>query len=390
MPMKMNLKMKLIKKRAGQLLQIMCFFLLYPFARLIYRKRTIYLFMERGLDARDNAYYMFRYFRVNHPELECYYVIDPDSPDCARVQEYGETVAYRSLRHWLLYIVAKYRISTHFYGCAPYLNIYQKFSWLKKSRQIFLQHGVIKDDIEALYQKRMKVDIFICGAKPEYDYVASKFHYTHGEVKYTGLARYDGLQSFELKRQILLMPTWRIYLRDAGRKEFCSSTYFLHWNDVLNDERLKDYLKRADLKLVFYPHFEIQKYVDCFKTGSDRIIIADFAHYDVQSLLKESMLLVTDFSSVYFDFAYMRKPCIYYQFDEEEFFAEHYHKGYFDYRRMGFGPVCTDHDSCIEAIIKLIENGCTVDAEYYERMIDFFPLHDGRNCERIFREIEAL
>ncbi len=372
--------------------QIVVFFLLHPVAWVLYHRRTIYLFSERGYDARDNGFYMFRFFREEHPELESYYIIDPSSADYDKVGQYGASVAYRSIRHYLLYIAAQYKISTHIMGCASDHNLFEQLSrfYKGKGRQIFLQHGVTKDDIEGLYQERAKLDIFICGAKPEYDFVVSHFHYRNGEVKYTGLARYDGLQHFETKRQILLMPTWRYYLMGASEEQFRSSMYYEHWNRLMRDRSLQDSLEYFDMQLIFYPHYEIQEYISCFETESSRIKIADFNHYDVQTLLKESMLLVTDYSSVFFDFAYMGKPCIYYQFDEEKFFAEHYHRGYFDYRKMGFGPVCTEHDSCVKAIIRQIENACMTEDEYKSRMKDFFPLHDDRNCERIFKEIAAL
>lgn len=370
----------------------MVFFLLHPIAWMLYHRRTIYLFSERGDDARDNGFYMFRFFREEHPELESYYVIDPGSTDYDRVRRYGTTVAYRSIQHYLLYIAAQYKISTHIMGCAPDHDLFERLSrfYRGKGRQIFLQHGVTKDDIKGLYRENTRVDIFICGAKPEYDYVASHFHYRDGEVKYAGFARYDGLQCFETKRQILLMPTWRKYLTGASEEEFRSSSYYEHWNRLLRDWSLQDGLERFDMQLIFYPHYEIQEHIGCFETESSRITIADFNHYDVQTLLKESVLLVTDYSSVFFDFGYMGKPCIYYQFDEEQFFAEHYHRGYYDYRKMGFGPVCTEHEICVETIIRCMENDCLTDAAYKSRMKKFFPLHDDRNCERIFREIAAL
>ena len=44
-----------------------------------------------------------------------------------------------------------------------------------------------------------------------------------------------------------------------------------------------------------------------FQTSSDNIILADWKNYDIQELLKESAFLITDYSSVFMDFAYMRK-----------------------------------------------------------------------------------
>ena len=51
----------------------------------------------------------------------------------------------------------------------------------------------------------------------------------------------------------------------------------------------------------------------------------------------KAMVMITDFSTVAFDFAYLKKPLIYYQFDNNYHFDVE--SGYFDYDEMGFGPV---------------------------------------------------
>ena len=51
--------------------------------------RHVWLVTERGFDARDNAYWFFRYLRERHPEINACYVIDPDSPDCPKVAQLG-------------------------------------------------------------------------------------------------------------------------------------------------------------------------------------------------------------------------------------------------------------------------------------------------------------
>ena len=62
----------------------------------------------------------------------------------------------------------------------------------------------------------------------------------------------------------------------------------MKWNAVLNNPELCSLLEANDLELIFYPHYEMQKYVSCFKSQSQYIKIADFTHYDVQQLLMES------------------------------------------------------------------------------------------------------
>lgn len=58
---------------------------------------------------------------------------------------------------------------------------------------------------------------------------------------------------------------------------------------------------------------------------------------------------------------------MYYQFDEEEFRKYHYQKGYFDFRRDGFGPVCTTQEALLEALTESFENGMEMRTEYAQR-----------------------
>ena len=153
---------------------------------------------------------------------------------------------------------------------------------------------------------------------------------------------------------------------------------------------IENKLKEHNLKLFFYPHYEMQKYISMFKSSNDHIVIADFDSYDVQELLKKSKLLITDYSSVFFDFAYMLKPCIYYQFDVKDFTEQHYGKGYFDYEKDGFGKVVSDSETLIEEIVKIINRNFKLEEQYSSNICRFFQKHDTNNCQRIFEEIRKL
>lgn len=376
----------------GYLWEMVKYYALFPVALWKYRGREIWLVSERGTDARDNGYHFYKYLREKHPEIEVYYVITADSADRPKVEALGNVVLHGSRQHYLLFISAEYKISTHINGYSPYIYFYSRFGTLLpwKGKHIFLQHGITHNEIEGLYAENTYLNLFVCGGRPEYEHIAANFHY-NDEVKYTGFARFDALHDATTKDQILLMPTWRLFLGNCAERELAESDYVTKWNAVLRDARLLDALKRSGKTLVFYPHYEVQKnYLHLFSSNDPSVVIAGFGHYDVQQLLKESQLLVTDYSSVFFDFAYMKKPCVYYQFDEEQFFAGHYQKGYFDYRDMGFGEVLTEHDTLVDAIIGYLESGCQMKEEYAQRIEGFFPLHDTRNCERIFKEIQKL
>ena len=103
---------------------------------------------------------------------------------------------------------------------------------------------------------------------------------------------------------------------------------------------------------------------------------------------KENKLMVTDYSSVSYDFAYLKKPVIYAQFDIDTFFEGHtYTKGYFDDERDGFGPVCYNYEDTVNSIIKYIENDCKMDEKYEKRVNDFYYRFDTDNCKRVYKAI---
>ena len=212
-------------------------------------------------------------------------------------------------------------------------------------------------------------------------------------MRYTGLARYDVLSSKEKnkKNQILIMPTWRLYLSDC--KDISEYDYYKYFNELLNDDKIILMLEKYKYKLYFYPHYEMQKFIDRFQTKRPDIIeIASFNDYDVQSLLIESKILITDFSSVFFDFAYMRKPIIYYQFDEKTYRETQYKEGYFKYKTDGFGKVVHRKKELIEELEKILDNNGKLETKYKERIEKFFGENENQlsNCSKIYNEIEKI
>lgn len=375
------------------------YILLCPLGRLIYGHRNVWLVAERGSDARDNGYHFYRYLRTQHPEIEVYYVIGAADADYEKIALLGGAVRFRSLRHYLLFFGAAKLISTHIMGMSPNRNFYnymreKRGKTLVRGKTVFLQHGIIKDLMPGLFAEATGLKLFISGARPEYEFLRKEYHYQNGEVQYTGLARFDNLAAEEKPRhQMLIMPTWRkwlIHAADGGREKIRNSDYCKGWNAVLHSEKLAQLAEAYDVDIIFYPHSQMQVYLELFQSGSRRIIIADAAHYDVQQLLKESMLLITDYSSVFFDFAYMKKPMLFYQFDEEAYRTGHYEQGYFDYRRDGFGEVVTREEELTARIEEYLREGCMVKAEYQKRIDGFFTVRDNENCRRIYDAIMAL
>ncbi len=106
--------------------------------------------------------------------------------------------------------------------------------------------------------------------------------------------------------------------------------------------------------------------------------------------MMKAACMITDYSSTAMDFAYMKKPLLYYQFDEAEYREKHFKKGYFDYARNGFGEVCAECGNLMDNLEQILENGAQMTPKYLARVEDFFVLRDRNNCKRIYEQIMRL
>ena len=357
--------------------------------------RDIWLIGERKSEAKDNGYHLFKYIRENHPDDEVYYVIDKNSNDLEKIKDLGNIIYHDSFKHYLYYAMSNKLICAHLGSCVPDSPVCWKFADrdMRNKKKVFIQHGITKELIPSLMYENTKADLFICGAKPEYDFVKANFGYPENSVKYTGFARFDALHDRNEKNQILVMPTWRQWIpsntwsnRESDcNKIFLESDYYNQFNQLLNNQKLINLLEKNNMKLIFYLHHEMQGYIDLFNVNSDKIVIAREEKYDVQQLLKESKILITDYSSIAFDFGYMRKPIIYYQFDEDKYYKNHYQKGYYNYEADGFGPKVIKSTSLIDELSNILDNG--IDTIFKSRYDKFFPLYDQENCKRHYEYI---
>ncbi len=367
-----------------------------PFYKM--HRKHLWLVMERRTEARDNGYWFFRYLCEKHSEIDAVYVISPNAVDAQKVMSIGNTIAPGTLRHWVYYFAAQYNISSQKDGNPNAAVCFVLENYLKmNNHRIFLQHGVTKDDIKWLYYKISNFEMFSCAAQREFEYVKSQLGYPPAVTKLVGFARYDNLLTpHETKRQILVMPTWREWLgrtssdtmKFESSKNFTDSEYFKVWNAFLGNRQLVSLLNQAEYRLVFYPHSNLQKYIaDFHMLQTDKIIIADSTHYDVQQLLMESTALITDYSSIFFDFAYMNKPIAYYQFDYGKFREGQYQEGYFSYIEDGFGPVFYTEQDLLNWISESIQKEFANEGRYETRVKEFFTFRDTNNCERTYEAI---
>lgn len=370
-----------------------------PVLKLLKRK-PIWLISDRILKADDNGEAFFRYLQDNHKkEINSYFVISKNSPDYRRMKKIGRVVNDQSFRHKLLFLLADLNISSQANEVTenPFWGHHEPYMGLQKPRFIFLQHGITKDDLSNWLNRYNKdLEGFVVAAKPEYKSIVNgAYNYPENVIWLTGLPRYDALYN-DTKRIITIIPTWRAYLLGIPDKKteirplrpgFEHSEYFSFYSKLFSNKRLLLTAQKYGYRLQFVPHPHFRVYAERFISNDEVSVVPKETSY--RDIFSESALLVTDYSSVAFDFSYLKKPVLYTQFDKETFFSGRhtYTKGYFDYERDGFGEVEYDLDSTVDRIIEYMANDCQLKEKYRKRIDDFFAFHDKNNCQRVYEKI---
>ncbi|ECQ8144053.1 capsular biosynthesis protein, partial [Campylobacter coli] len=358
-------------------------------------KSNIWLLMDRDYEADDNAEHLYRHIMQNHPEQEIVFALRKESSDWERLEKEGfNLVEFESFEFERIIKKASKVISSH---ADEYLirhvTLTQQF--------VFVQHGVIMNDLSRWLNSK-KINLFITSTRAEYDSIANNYNrYKFGkkEVLLTGLARHDVLLKNNKSdtKQILMMPTWRAGIvgnvTNSSKRElkenFKQSEYFQKWNSLLNNDSLKKLCELYSYTIVFNPHPNIMPYLKEFNLPS-YIKIAN-PDESLQVLFCNSSLMITDYSSVAFEMAYLEKPVIYYQFDKEDFFNSHtLQKGYFDYTKDGFGPVVKNQENLLKELENLLRNDCKPFGVYKDNIDSTFTFRDGRCCERIYKILNSV
>lgn len=354
-----------------------------------------WIISERGDEARDNGYHLFKYIRKNYPDINVYYVISKDSVDLGKVQPYNNIIYYGTIEHYKALIRSTHLISTHLYGWAEYGKAAKYWIKLLPTKKIIhIKHGITYNKIDI---KDEKFDLLTSVSEQEKE-ILTYNNTIKLPVKVTGFCRFDNLidKSNEQEKIILVMPTFRSWLHDISRMAnpkdlFIKEEYYKFYNELLNNQRILDLCRENNLKIYFYPHYRVQDYLSTFDISNERVILASKQNYDIQDLLNRSSILITDYSSIFFDFAYMKKPILYSQFDKHRFYSSHHYKeSDFTIEDNGFGRVVESISEIEQKLEEVIRDNYKMEKKYEKRVDDFFKYRDDENCKRVLEEILLL
>ena len=279
-----------------------------------------WLFIDRDVQADDNAEHLYRYVRTFHPERKIYFALRSTSHDWARLQADGfDLVDFGSKEYETALRACGKLISSH---ADHYTTNYLGKDTLIDKHFVFLQHGVIKDDLSSWLNAKDRIDCFVTSSPREYESIvsdATRYKFSRKEVVLTGLPRHDALiddAASAKRRRIVIMPTWRKSIlgrplgTGAGREindGFMNTRYAQAWQRLLSSPRLVELASAHGYEVVFFPHSNIQDYLGAFNVPPS-ITVLGHEHVAIQQVFRESALMITDYSSVAFEMALLERP----------------------------------------------------------------------------------
>lgn len=361
-----------------------------------YHRKKIWITFDKLYKGGDCGEYFYKYARTRKDGIQVEYLIKEESPDAKRLVKEGyQPLYFGTMEHKLKFLYADVIAATH-----PNVPVYsalepEEFEYMKDlfhGRVVCIQHGLAVQKLALnLYQTYDNISTFYVASKYEKKNLLHPIYgYQEEQIELTGIPRFDGLHNQD-QRQILIAPTWRSYIAmppSVGSTRpysptFKETAYYQIFQSLINHKKLIDAAKRLGYRIVYLVHPTIASQLQDF-TAEDVVTIQSPVGASYEKLLTESSLMVTDYSGIQFDFAYMRKPIVYYHPDA---LPPHYGEGGFIYDTMGFGEIEKEEDDLVNLLVGYMENQCRMKEFYQNRADDFFGFADDKSSERIYESL---
>ena len=212
-----------------------------------------------------------------------------------------------------------------------------------------------------------KEDIIIEKGYPRNDFL---FNYTEEDIK--KIKHRLGIEN-DNRKIILYAPTYRSNQHEAG----LGYTY----KEEINFEELKE--KIGDKYIVlFRPHYFMANVFDFEKYKGFVYDVSEID--DINELYIITDLLITDYSSVFFDFANLKRPMIFYMYDLEHY-RDKSNGFYIDLEELP-GKI-TETQEELEQEIERIDKEFKYDEKYKRFNEKYNYLDDGKASKRVVRRI---
>ena len=183
-------------------------------------------------------------------------------------------------------------------------------------------------------------------------------------IKYVKETVGDRIPVFKDKKVIAYTPTFRV--DENGKKKFELKIDFDYWCKNISDEYvLALKLHPSVAKNIFIPEEYRDKIIDLSKK------------IDIQDLLITADILITDYSSVIFEFSLMNKPMVFFAYDLDSYMNER--DFYYEYEDFVPGEITKTTEELLSAVINA---SCDEDKlkKFKNKFLDSI---DGKSTDRI-------
>ena len=243
-----------------------------------------------------------------------------------------------------------------------YLEDAKKFTHIISPSPFTTQKLISAFNLKALG----KEDSVIEEGYPRNDFL---YRYTPGDV--SQIKREVGVP--EDKRVILYAPTWRDNQHISG--------VGYSYKTEIDFDRLRSSLP-DNYVLLFRAHYFVANSFDFERYKGFVYNVSDYD--DIARLYVISDMLITDYSSVFFDYANLSRPIIFYMYDLEQYRGQ-IRDFYFPPEELP-GEIVTTQEQLTRAVIEY-DKGFTPDLRYTEFKKRFNPLDDGNASHRTLARI---
>ena len=365
-------------------------------------RNDYWVFQDRFDDARDNAEALYRYVMKNNIYNKIAFILDENSADYERLQLEGfHLIKAHSDEHWDMLRGAKYFLTSH-------CGVLDENPWLreigfeaenrlkvkKEYQLIFLQHGVIRSNL-ARWLGQKKFYKIIASSKYERKSLLDipGYRLNDNDVIASGQARFDYLERREAcANTITVFPTWRsnfskllVEDEEKRRQKFVISEFYKNWSNFFSDEKVQNLLATG-VKMRLLLHASLTDEALNFKeVVPDNVELVSYDKVgSFSEVVNNSSMLITDYSSFSFDFLYLDKPVLYFDFEKNA--IKNNIRG-MEYDRFGY--YTTELGEAVKQLLGIVENKFIVDEKKRSNIDDVFINRSGNHCQLIVNEILA-
>lgn len=343
----------------------------------------------------DNAQFLYEWMLKNHPENQYFWVANEGS--AASQQAPGQIIFKGSIKNYLYYYRANAVVfsDTLNSDIAPALFIMPLLRPLyNKTFKAYLNHGTIAfkkmpqfKGLSQTIKDKIWLSYNFASASTELEKSVFENYLPKDVIRLTGSARNDSvIASNGIQKTIFIVPTWRSWVRYSS--DFKSTDFFKKYSEILSNPELQTFLKENNYKLEFFLHHFLQKFRSNFlEFQNENTHILDEST-KISQKLKESSLLITDYSSVCAERYVLNKAVLFFHFDQNRYSQEM--GSYIDLEKDTFGHIETSSNGTIDAIINYIKTDFKVHSLQKQGNQYFAHFRDQNNCQRIYNEIEKL